>query len=52
MYSLAIIKGIEKEKPRKSACFRGFLARHAGFEAAVSRLGDTEVTTNGIPYNT
>ena len=47
MYSLAIIKGIEKEKPRKSVCFRGFLARHAGFEPAVSRLGDTEVNTNG-----
>lgn len=52
MYSLARIKEIEKEKPRKSACFRGFLARHAGFEPAASRLGDTEVNTNGIPYNT
>ncbi len=52
MYSLAIIKGIEKEKPRKSACFRGFLARHAGFERAAFRLGDTEINTNGIPYNT
>ena len=39
MYSLAIIKGIEKEKPRKSACFRGFLARHTGFEPVASRLG-------------
>lgn len=39
MYSLARIKEIEKEKPRKSACFRGFLARHAGFEPAASRLG-------------
>lgn len=52
MYSLAIIKGIEKEKPRKSACFRDFLARHAGFERAAFRLGDTEINTNGIPYNT
>jgi hypothetical protein len=52
MYSLAIIKGIEKEKPRKSTCFRDFLARHAGFERAAFRLGDTEVNTNGIPYNT
>lgn len=39
MYSLARIKGIEKEKPRKSACFRGFLARHTGFEPVASRLG-------------
>lgn len=39
MYPLARINGIEKEKPRKSACFRGFLARHTGFEPVASRLG-------------
>ena len=39
MYSLARIKGNEKEKPRKSAYFRGFLARHTGFEPVASRLG-------------
>ena len=39
MYSLVRIKGIKKEKPRKSACFRGFLARHTGFEPVASRLG-------------
>ena len=40
MYSLVRIKGIKKEKPRKSACFRGFLARHTGFEPVASRLGE------------
>ena len=39
MYSLARIKGIKKKKPRKSACFWGFLARHTGFEPVASRLG-------------
>ena len=48
MYSLARIKGIEKEKPRKSACFRGFLARHTGFEPVASRLGGVTYPLEGV----
>ena len=48
MYSLARIKGIKKEKPRKSACFRGFLARHTGFEPVASRLGGLTYPLEGV----
>ena len=50
MYSLARIKGIEKEKPRKSACFRGFLAHPKGFEPPAYRLGVENVHANTFPF--
>ena len=48
MYSLVRIKGIKKEKSRKSACFRGFLARHTGFEPVASRLGGLTYPLEGV----
>ena len=51
MYSLARIKGIEKEKPRKSACFRGFLAHPKGFEPPAYRLGVVARLFCGVMHN-